>query len=51
MISTVEKIHELEGRPLLVDTGDPDLDGELSGYARIVTGYGERIVYRIGTPG
>ena len=51
VVSAVEKIHALEGRPLLVDTGDPALDRELSGYARIVTGYGERIVYRIATPG
>jgi len=50
VVSTAEKNHALEGRPLLVDTGDADLDRELSGYARIVTGYGERIVYRIGTP-
>jgi predicted polyphosphate/ATP-dependent NAD kinase len=50
VVSTAEKIHALEGRPLLVDTGDPRLDRELSGYARIVTGHGERIVYRIATP-
>ena len=48
VVSPLEKINALEGRPMLVDTGDPELDRELSGYAKIVTGYRERVVYRIG---
>ena len=35
------------GRPLLVDTGDAALDAALAGYARVVTGYGARGVYRV----
>ena len=47
VVSTVEKVHLLRGRPLLVDTGEPALDRLLSGHIRVVTGYGEEIVYRV----
>jgi predicted polyphosphate/ATP-dependent NAD kinase len=47
VVSTAAKIHALNGRPLLVDTGDPALDRDLTGYVKVITGYGERIVYRI----
>lgn len=43
-----EKILNLQGRPLIVDTGDLDLDQSLSGYRRILVGYEEFIVSRIG---
>ncbi|MFA5868084.1 MAG: ATP-NAD kinase family protein [Candidatus Bathyarchaeia archaeon] len=45
--ATPAKLATLHGRPLLVDTGDPVLDAELTGYTRIVTDYGRRVVYRI----
>ncbi len=47
VVSTVEKIHSLGGRPLRVDTGDRAVDEMLSGYVRVVTGYGEQIVYKV----
>jgi len=47
VVSTVDKIHSLQGRPLLVDTGDLDLDRLLAGYIQVITGRGERIVYRV----
>lgn len=47
VVSTVEKITALRGRPLLVDTGDRGVDRMLCGHVRIITGYEERIVYRI----
>ncbi len=47
IVSTVEKITALRGRPLLVDTGDRGVDRMLCGHVRIITGYEERIVYRI----
>jgi predicted polyphosphate/ATP-dependent NAD kinase len=47
LVATSGKLAELGGRPLLVDTGDPDLDGELSGYARVITGRGTESVCRI----
>ena len=48
VIATQTKLLSLEGRPLLVDTGDPALDAELSGYAKVVTALGERTMYKVG---
>jgi predicted polyphosphate/ATP-dependent NAD kinase len=47
VISAPEKILSLGGRPLLVDTGDHEIDKALSRYMKIITGYGERIVYLV----
>lgn len=47
VVSAPHKVHALEGRPFLVDTGDPAVDRLLSGYLRVITGYGEQIVYRV----
>lgn len=47
IVSATEKIHALRGRPLLVDTGDIKVDRMLSGYMKVITGYNERIVYRV----
>ena len=47
VIATQTKLLSLEGRPLLVDTGDAGLDAELSGYVKVVTGLGERTMYRV----
>ena len=49
VIATQTKLLSLEGRPLLVDTGDPALDLELAGYAKVVTALGERTMYRVGS--
>ena len=48
IIATKEKLVSLGGRPLLVDTGDAALDQELSGYMRIITGYGDYVIYKVG---
>jgi predicted polyphosphate/ATP-dependent NAD kinase len=39
VVATPEKLASLQGRPLLVDTGDPALDRDLAGYIRVITGY------------
>jgi predicted polyphosphate/ATP-dependent NAD kinase len=49
IVAAKSKITALEGRPLLVDTNDPQLDLELSGYHSIVTGYDDHILYRVST--
>jgi predicted polyphosphate/ATP-dependent NAD kinase len=49
VISTAEKIESLSGRPLLVDTGDPEVDIMLTGYVRVVTGRAESSMYRVST--
>jgi predicted polyphosphate/ATP-dependent NAD kinase len=48
VIATQTKLLSLEGRPLLVDTGDPGLDAELAGYASVITALGERTMYKVG---
>ena len=47
IVAAKSKITALEGRPLLVDTNDPELDKQLSGWHPIITGYDDRILYRI----
>lgn len=47
VVATEAKLAALDGRPLLVDTGDPRVDLELAGYIRVVTGYGREAVYRV----
>jgi predicted polyphosphate/ATP-dependent NAD kinase len=47
IVAAKSKIAALEGRPLLVDTNDPQLDAELCGYRTIVTGYDDHILYRV----
>lgn len=47
VVSALEKILSLAGRPLLVDTGDHEMDIALSRHIKIVTAYGDRIVYLV----
>lgn len=49
IVAAKSKISALQGRPLLLDTNDPALDGALSGYKSIVTGYQDTILYRLAT--
>ncbi|WP_306316522.1 MULTISPECIES: ATP-NAD kinase family protein [unclassified Streptomyces] len=41
-----QKLAALHGRPLLLDTGDPALDAELTGHARVITGRHHISLYR-----
>lgn len=47
VISTIQKLASLEGKPLLVDTGSEQIDIMLTGFMRILTGYKEEVVYRV----
>jgi predicted polyphosphate/ATP-dependent NAD kinase len=47
VVATPEKLASLRGAPLLVDSGDEEVDRMLSGYIRIVTGYGRKSVYPV----
>lgn len=47
IISTKRKIQDLQGRSFLIDTGDNQLDNDFNGYYKVITGYNERIVYKL----
>ena len=49
VLATREKLASLEGRPLLVDTGDEELDRMLDGFTKVVTGSNEYHVHRVGS--
>ncbi len=47
ILATKDKIIKLRGQPLLVDTGDPELDQYLSGYHFVVCDYNETIICKV----
>lgn len=47
ILATKEKIIKLRGQPLLVDTGDAELDNLLSGYWAVLCGYNETIICKV----
>lgn len=47
IISDIEKIIALKGRPLIVYTGKNEVDNYLSGYYRVKTGYKIEMMYRV----
>lgn len=47
IISTNDKILSLSGKPLLIYTGDENLDKMLTGYYRVKIGYGTDLMYPI----
>ncbi|MBO9626407.1 MAG: NAD(+)/NADH kinase [Microbacterium sp.] len=47
VVAPEQKIIDLHGRPLLVDTGDADLDARLAGHVRITTGVGTSSLYAV----
>lgn len=47
VVAAKSKIAALQGRPLLVDTNDPALDLSLCGWRTVITGYDDRIIYRV----
>ncbi len=47
VVATRAKLNSLQWRPLLVDTGDDEVDAMLSGYIRVVTGHDEQAVCKV----
>lgn len=47
ILATKDKILKLRGQPLLVDTGDAELDEYLSGYHYVICDYNETIVCKV----
>jgi predicted polyphosphate/ATP-dependent NAD kinase len=47
VVATKDKILALKDSPLLVDTGDAELNEILTGYIKVVTGLNERVILRV----
>ncbi|WP_372741053.1 ATP-NAD kinase family protein [Neptunomonas sp.] len=47
VIATKTKLEALQGRPLIVDSGDPEVDKSLAGVIAVTTGYHDSVLYRI----
>ncbi|QGX38547.1 ATP-NAD kinase family protein [Permianibacter aggregans] len=47
VIASPGKLQSLQGRPLLLDTGDAELDQELAGPIRVITGYESEALYAL----
>ncbi|NRD74367.1 ATP-NAD kinase family protein [Shewanella sp. VB17] len=50
ILATKTKLKALEGRPLIVDSGDPELDRDLCGYYRVITGFHDHVMYQVANP-
>jgi predicted polyphosphate/ATP-dependent NAD kinase len=49
IVSTRDKLNLNFGSPLLVDTGDENVNQWLCGYYRVIVGYGDVIMHRVST--
>ncbi|WP_373186158.1 ATP-NAD kinase family protein [Halopseudomonas sp.] len=45
VVATKTKLKTLNGRPFLLDSGDAELDQELTGLRRVLSGYREEMLY------
>jgi predicted polyphosphate/ATP-dependent NAD kinase len=50
IIATKSKLSDLSNRPLISDTGDNELDQELSGFLAVITGYKDQVLYQVAAP-
>ena len=48
VVATKTKLQALNSRPLICDTGDSELDDELTGYIKVTTGFNDHIMYAVG---
>jgi hypothetical protein len=51
VVASEEKLASPDGKPLLVDTESEEVDKMLSGYMKVITGYEDYVVYKVGTLG
>jgi predicted polyphosphate/ATP-dependent NAD kinase len=47
IVATPNKLLSLRGRPLLVDTGDIEVDRMMAAYIQVITGYKRRSIYPV----
>ena len=45
VVATKKKLQALNGKPLRLDSGDAQLDLELSGAFTVITGYKDKVLY------
>lgn len=50
IVATKTKLAGLNSRPLIIDTGDTELDQALSGYFPVITGYKDQVLYPASSP-
>ncbi|WP_022893985.1 ATP-NAD kinase family protein [Agromyces subbeticus] len=50
VVAPEQKLIDLGGRPLLVDTGDPEVDAGLAGFIRVITGTSTTSIYPVDAP-
>ena len=50
IIATKAKLAALHNKPLISDTGDHELDMELSGFISVTTGYKDQVLYPLASP-
>lgn len=50
VVAPESKLTELQGRPLLVDTGDPATDAAIGGFVRVITGPAASSLYPVHAP-
>jgi predicted polyphosphate/ATP-dependent NAD kinase len=46
LYATPQRLASMNGSPLVVDTGDPELDEQLCGFYSVSTGQGKRAIYK-----
>ena len=51
VVATRSKLAALDGRPLVLDSGDADLDRAWAGVLPVLVGYDDRVLYPVGDPG
>ena len=50
IVATKTKLLALNERPLIVDSGDEELDQALSGFMPIITGFHDQVLYPVASP-
>jgi len=50
IVATKTKLKALQGRPLLVDSGDPQLDKDMARLVPVICGFHDVVLYPLGNP-
>ena len=48
IVTTEDKLNQNFLQPLIVDTGDLETDQYLKGYYKVIVGYEDMIMYKVG---